>query len=75
MTEQLVFSRILAQAEEQTRAARDRHLQCVQTWFDQLPAADKNRLAALMTACEYDTCLALAAAAGDWPSACAANVK
>ena len=66
MSDQLVFSRILADAEEQARAARDRHLQRVQSWFDQLGPRDKQCLAELMTAFEYDTCLGLSAAAGDY---------
>ncbi len=66
MTEQLVFSRILAEADEQARAALDRHRTRVQTWFDELPASDKDRLAEWMATLEWDTWVALSAAAGDW---------
>ena len=65
MSEQLAFSHILAQADEQRRAALDRHRERVQTWFDALPHNDKDRLAEMMRASEYDTCVALSAAAGD----------
>ena len=66
MSEQLAFSRILAEADEQRRAALDRHHERVQTWFDALPRNDKKQLAEMMRASEYDTCVALSAAAGDW---------
>ena len=66
MTEQLTFSHLLAEADEQRRAALDRHRDRVQAWFDQLPEGDKNRLAEWMTTFEWDTCVALSAAAGDW---------
>ena len=66
MSEHLAFSRILAQADEQRRAALDRHRERVQTWFDELPSSDKALFAEWMTTFEWDTCAALAAAAGDW---------
>ena len=66
MTEQLAFSHLLAEADDLRRAALDRHRDCVQAWFDQLPETDKNRLAEWMTTFEWDTCVALSAAAGDW---------
>jgi hypothetical protein len=66
MTEQLAFSHLLAEADNLRRAALDRHRDCVQAWFDQLPKSDKDRLAEWMTTFEWDTCVALSAAAGDW---------
>jgi hypothetical protein len=66
MPEQLAFSRLLAEADEQRHAALDRHRGQVQAWFDALPARDKARLARWLTTFEWDTCAALSAAAGDW---------
>ena len=66
MTGQLTFSRLLAEADEHARAALDRHRGRVQTWFDALPVCDKDRLAEWLTTFEWDTCVALSAAAGDW---------
>ena len=66
MADQLVFTRLLAEADAERQAALDRHRQGVQTWFDALPPSDKARLAEWMTRFEWDTCAALAAAAGDW---------
>ncbi|MFN0217373.1 MAG: hypothetical protein ACKVP4_01020 [Hyphomicrobium sp.] len=66
MTEQLVFSRMMAEAEAQQRAALDRHRGSVQAWFDALSIGDKNQIAEWMTTFEWDTCAALSAAAGDW---------
>ena len=66
MSEQLMFSRMVAEAEAQQRAALERHRDHVQAWFDQLPNGDKNQIAEWMTIFEWDTCAALSAAAGDW---------
>ena len=66
MSEQLAFSRILAEAEEQRCAALDRHRQHVQDWFDHLPLAHKNQLAECMATDEWTTHAAISAAAGDW---------
>ena len=66
MTEQLAFSHLLAEADAHRLAALDRHRDRVQAWFDQLPECDKNRLAEWMAKFEWDTCVALSAAAGDW---------
>lgn len=66
MSDQLAFSRILAEADAQTRAALDRHRDRVQTWFDALPNGDKQQIAEWMATFEWDTCAALAAAAGAW---------
>ncbi len=75
MAEQLIFARILAEAEDQHRAALDRHRQRVQTWFDALPTADKNRLGEWLTVLEWDTCVSLSAAAGDWHLRCVSKGK
>ncbi len=66
MSEQLEFARILAEADEQVRLARDRHRDRVQIWFDRLPVADKQCLADWFATSAWDTHSALAAAAGDW---------
>ena len=66
MAEQLMFSRMMAEAEGQQRDALDRHREHVQAWFDRLSIGDKNRIAEWMTTFEWDTCAALSAAAGDW---------
>lgn len=48
----------------------------VQAWFDALPTADKNRLGEWLTMLEWDTCVALSAAAGDWHrSTCVSHDK
>jgi hypothetical protein len=57
------------------RAALTRHRERVQTWFDGLPAIDKDQLAEWMTMFEWDTCVALSAAAGDWQKVHAMNAK
>jgi hypothetical protein len=66
MSAQLAFEPILNEVEEQMHAALDQHRSHVQSWFDQLPESDKQQLAALLSAFEFDTCVALAAAAGDY---------
>lgn len=66
MTVQLEFASILADAEAQRDAALDQHRQRVQTWFDELATSDKDKLAAWIALFEWDTCAALATAAGDW---------
>ena len=66
MTEQLAFSSLLAETDELRRAALDRHRDRVQAWFDQLPETEKDLMADWMTVFEWDTCVALSAAAGDW---------
>ena len=71
MTTQLVFTRLLAEADEHRRTALDRHRDRVQTWFDALPVADKDQFSEWMTAFEWDSCVALSAAAGDWRQNCA----
>jgi hypothetical protein len=66
MSEQLVFSPMVAAAEARQRLALDRHRQEVQSWFDALGQSEKDRLAEWFARFEWDTCAALAAAAGDW---------
>lgn len=75
MSEQLTFSRILAEADERSRAALDRHRDCVQSWFDALSVSDKDLLAEWMAKFEWHTHAALSAAAGDWRSFHVANGK
>ena len=66
MMAQLEFTAMLADAEAQRRAAIDRHRQRVQTWFDELAERDKEQLTEWMMTFQWETCAALAAAAGDW---------
>ena len=66
MAEQLVFSRLLADGDEIRRCALDRHRERVQAWFDGLPVRDRQQLAEWFATFEWDTCAALAAAAGDY---------
>jgi hypothetical protein len=66
MADQLVFEQLLADADEQHRTALDRHRAHVQTWFDELLESDKQLLAAFVATFEYETFVALAAAAGDY---------
>jgi hypothetical protein len=44
----------------------DLHRERVQTWFDELPQADKDQLSEWFARFEFETCVALAAAAGDY---------
>lgn len=66
MSDQLVFARILAEAEEQRHVALCHHRQLVQTWFDELPENHKRQLSEMLVTFEWDTHVALAVAAGDW---------
>jgi len=66
MDSQLAFTALIAEAEDARREQLDRHRDRVQRWFDALPEADKRRWADWMTLYQWDTCVALAAAAGDW---------
>ena len=63
---QLEMSHMLAEADERARAIKDLHLGRVQEFFDTLPIEKKRTLSQYMTEHEYDTCLALSMAAGDW---------
>ena len=66
MTDQLAFHDLLAHADAQEQAARDRCRATTQLWFDGLTHAQKLTLGQLMTTREWDTCASLSAAAGDW---------
>jgi uncharacterized protein YaeQ len=66
MSEQLAFTRLLADADEQSLRALDRHRERVQAWFDALPVQDRQKLAEWFATYEWDTCASLAAAAGDY---------
>ena len=67
MNDQLVFSQILIDADERHRAALDELRSDVQHWFDQLTPPQKDALGLWLSGMtEFDTCVALAAAAGDW---------
>lgn len=64
--DQFAFTTLLAEADARAREIRDRHLGRVQEFFDALAEDEKLTLASYMTEAEYDTCLALSVAAGDW---------
>lgn len=66
MSDQLEFTELVQQAEISERTVRDAHLLKVQHWFDGLPRSDKEKLALLVLSREYETWVALAAAAGDF---------
>jgi hypothetical protein len=68
MSAQLAFAALLREADDHQQAALDRHRERVQTWFDELEPADKGQLAEWFETFEWDTCVALAAAAGDYRS-------
>ena len=79
MTVQLTFTRVLEDAaeadERRRRIALDRHRDRIQTWFDELPVCDKEQLAEWFTVFEYETCVALSAAASDYRASHVANGK
>lgn len=66
---QLTFARVLDEAaeadERRRRTALDQHRERVQAWFDKLSVSDKERLAEWFATFEFETCVALSAAAGD----------
>ncbi len=66
MAEQLAFSSLLAEADQQRQAALDRHRARVQALFDGLAEDDKDHLAEMFATYEWDTCAALSAATNDW---------
>ena len=66
MTAQLEFASMIAEVEAQQNTVLDQHRQRVQAWFDDLAELEKNQLAEWMTLFQWDTCVALTAAAGDW---------
>lgn len=67
---QLTFARVLDEAaeadERRRRIALDQHRERVQAWFDELTVIDKEQLAQWFATFEFETCVALAAAAGDY---------
>jgi hypothetical protein len=67
---QLTFARVLDEAaeadERRRRVVLDQHRQRVQAWFDELTVVDKEQLAQWFATFEFETCVALAAAAGDY---------
>jgi hypothetical protein len=52
--------------EHRRRIALDQHRQRVETWFEELELIDKAQLAEFLAVYEYDTCVALSAAAGSF---------
>ena len=65
--DQLIFDEVIIEAEERHRAAQDELRADVQHWFDQLTSRQKDALGAWLDgSAQYDTCVALHAAAGDW---------
>jgi len=76
---QLTFARVLDEAAEadqrRRRDALDRHRDHIQTWFDKLPVHDRQRIAEWFAAFEFETCVALAAAAGDYRASHVLNGK
>ena len=65
--QQLIFEDVIVEAEERHRAAQDELRSDVQRWFDHLTPRQKDELGAWMdSSAQYDTCVALHAAAGDW---------
>ena len=66
--DQLAFDEdVMIEAEEHHRAAQDELRSEVQHWFDQLTPRQKDALGAWMdSSAQFDTCVALHAAAGDW---------
>ncbi len=65
--QQLIFEEVVIEAEDRHRAAQDELRSDVQDWFDRLTPRQKDALGAwLDSSAQYDTCVALHAAAGDW---------
>jgi Fe-S cluster assembly scaffold protein SufB len=65
--EQLIFQEVVIESEDRHRAAQDELRSDVQDWFDQLTPRQKDALGVwLDSSAQYDTCVALHAAAGDW---------
>ena len=50
MSDQLTFARLIAEADELAHLALDRRRDRMQTWFDDMPVAQKGRLAEWLTA-------------------------
>ena len=65
--DQLLFAEVIVEADERNRAAQDELREDVQRWFDRLTPRQKDALGAWVdSTAQYDTCVALCAAAGDW---------
>ena len=65
--DQLAFDEVMIEAEDRHRAAQDELRSEVQQWFDQLTPRQKDALGVWMdSSAQFDTCVALHAAAGDW---------
>ena len=65
--DQLIFEDVIIEAEERHRVAQDELRTDVQQWFDALTPRQKDALGAWVdSTAQYDTCVALCAAAGDW---------
>lgn len=65
--DQLFFSELVVEAEDRHRAAQDELRADVNRWFDALTPQAKDALGAWVdSSAQYDTCVALCAAAGDW---------
>lgn len=66
LQEQLIVDEVIVE-EDYHRAAQDELRSDVQRWFDELSPRQKDALGAWMdSTMQYDTCVALHAAAGDW---------
>ena len=64
--DQPIFAEVI-EADERNCAAQDELREQVQQWFDALPPRQKDALGAWIdSTMQYDTCVALCAAAGDW---------
>ena len=70
MSDQLALGRLLEEAaelaDEHRRTVIDTHRSAVQAWFDGLARRDKERLAVWFDRFAFETCSALAAAAGSY---------
>ena len=66
--DQLAFDDdVMVEAEDVHRAAQDELRSDVQHWFDGLTPRQKHALGAWVdSTMQFDTCVALCAAAGDW---------
>jgi hypothetical protein len=66
LQEQLITEEVIVEADEYHRAAQDELRSDVQRWFDGLTPRQQDELGAWMdSTMQYDTCVALHAAAGD----------
>ena len=64
---QLIFEEVVIESDDRHRVAQDELRSHVQNWFDQLTPRQKDALGARMdSSAQFDTCVALHGAAGDW---------